>query len=83
MPFGRAGSTPVSGIFPNPSPQIMPEVKDILIGIAKDQNHSILETVFGFIKEKLPGGTEGIVDSLIAGEIHDLGDLASGGLPGG
>ncbi|MDB4500832.1 hypothetical protein N9224_01495 [Akkermansiaceae bacterium] len=58
----------------------MPEVKGILIGITKDQIDSILETVFGFIKEKLPEGTEGIVDSLIAGEIHDLGDLASGGL---
>lgn len=82
MPFGRAGSTPVSGIFPQLLPKIMPELQDKLIGlgIAEEQIDSIPETVLGFIKEKLPEGTEGIVDSLIAGETPDLGDIVGSGL---
>lgn len=60
----------------------MQELNDKLIGlgIAEDQIDSILETVFESIKEKLPEGTEEILNSLIAGETPDIGDLSSGGL---
>ncbi|MGJ8695952.1 MAG: hypothetical protein ACSHYF_06515 [Verrucomicrobiaceae bacterium] len=55
----------------------MEELKQKLagLGIAEDQIDSIIETVFGFIKDKLPDGMEGIADSLMKGETPDLGDV--------
>jgi len=48
------------------------------IGIAEDQIDSVIETVFDFIKEKLPEGMEGIADSLMNGETTNLGSIGSG-----
>ncbi|MDA7536721.1 hypothetical protein N8568_00765 [bacterium] len=45
------------------------------LGIAEDQVDGAIETVFGFIKEKLPDGMEGIADSLMNGETPNMGDL--------
>lgn len=60
----------------------MQELKDKLtaLGIAEDQIDGVIETVFGFIKDKLPDGMEGIAESLMNGETPDLGDIAGGGL---
>ena len=44
----------------------MDELKEKLagLGIPTDQIENVIETVFGFIKDKLPDGMGGIVDSL-------------------
>jgi len=59
----------------------MDELKEKLaaLGLPAEQIDSVLETVLGFVKEKLPDGMEGMVDSLIAGETPDLGDLGDVG----
>ncbi len=53
----------------------MDELKEKLaaLGLPAEQIDSVLETVFGFIKDKLPDGMEDMVESLINGETPDIG----------
>ncbi len=55
----------------------MDELKEKLaaLGLPTEQIDSVLETVLGYLKDQLPEGMSGIVDSLIAGEAPDLGEL--------
>ena len=58
----------------------MEELKEKLaaLGIEEEKIESIIETVFGFVKDKLPDGMEGIADSLMNGETPDLSSLGGG-----
>lgn len=53
----------------------MDELKERLanFGIEADKIDGTIETVLGFIKEKLPPGMESIVDSLMKGDAPDIG----------
>lgn len=58
----------------------MEELKEKLIGlgIAEEQIEGVIDTVLGFLRDKLPAGMQGIVDSIKNGEtpgLDDLGDL--------
>ncbi len=59
----------------------MDELKEKLaaLGLPTEQVEGVMETVLGFLKDKMPEGMEGIVDSLMAGETPDLGDLGGAG----
>lgn len=59
----------------------MEELKEKLasLGIEEEKLDGIVETVVGFLKEKLPPGMEGIVDSIANGETPDLDDLGGVG----
>lgn len=48
----------------------MDEIKEKLagLGISEEQIDGVLETVFGFVKEKLPDSMGGMVDSIMNGE---------------
>ena len=72
---------PLFPVFIKPQKiKTMEELKEKLagLGIAEEQIDSVIETVFGFIKDKLPDGMEGIADSLMNGETPDMGDLGGG-----
>ncbi len=51
----------------------MDELKEKLaaLGISTDQIDGVLETVLGFVKEKLPDSMGGMVDSIMNGEDVD------------
>jgi len=51
----------------------MDELKEKLaaLGISTDQIDGVLETVLGFVKEKLPDSMGGMVDSIMNGEDID------------
>lgn len=53
----------------------MDELKKKLaaLGIEADQIDGVIETVLEFIKDKLPDGMEGMFDSVIKGEVPDIG----------
>ena len=53
----------------------MDELKGKLadLGIEADQIDGVIETVLEFIKNKLPDGLEGMFDSVIKGEIPEIG----------
>ncbi|MDF1713634.1 MAG: hypothetical protein P1U90_15455 [Akkermansiaceae bacterium] len=53
----------------------MDELKEKLadLGIEADQIDGVIETVLEFIKNKLPDGLEGMFDSVIKGEIPEIG----------
>jgi len=61
----------------------MNELKEKLMSLGLDENKAdeVIQAVAEFVKSKLPGEYQGAVDSLLAGEIPDLGSL--GGLLGG
>ncbi len=46
-------------------------------GISQEQAKTAVDTVIGFIKDKLPAGMQGQVDSLLSGN-SSLGDMAGG-----
>lgn len=75
MPFWRAGSTPVPGTITLKT-KTMEELKERLaaLGIGDDKIDGVIETVLGFVKDKLPDGMEGMFDSVLKGEVPDLGD---------
>ncbi len=56
-------------------------------GIGEDKAQKAVETVVGFLKERLPGGVGGQLDSIVGGQGGGggLGDIASGlgGMMGG
>lgn len=53
----------------------MDELKEKLaaLGIGEDQVDGVIETVLGFIKDKMPDGMEGMLDSVLKGEMPDVG----------
>jgi hypothetical protein len=54
-------------------------------GMSAEQVKPVVDSVLGFLKEKLPGGLGGHIDSLLGGGGANLGDVAKnlGGLFGG
>ncbi len=48
----------------------MDELKEKLaaLGLESDKIEGVIETVLGFVKDKLPDGMEGMLDNLISGE---------------
>jgi len=61
----------------------MNELKEKLVslGLDEDKAEEVIQAVAEFVKSKLPSEYHGAVDSLLAGEVPDLG--AFGGLLGG
>lgn len=61
--------------------------KLIQLGVDEDKIDSVIATVLGFVKDKLPDNISGLVDGVISGEggMPDLGDALGkvGGLFGG
>lgn len=53
----------------------MDELKEKLsaLGIDEDKVDGVIEAVVGFIKDKVPDGMEGILDSVMKGEMPDVG----------
>lgn len=53
-------------------------------GINQDQAKKAIETVLGFLKDKLPAPVAGQIDGLLKGDASGLGDVAGkvGGLFG-
>ncbi len=53
----------------------MDELKEKLaaLGIESDQIDGVIETVMGFVKDKMPDGMESMVDSVMNGEMPDIG----------
>ncbi len=53
----------------------MDELKEKLaaLGIGDDQIDGVIETVVDFVKDKLPDGMEGMLDSVLKGEMPDVG----------
>jgi hypothetical protein len=49
-------------------------------GLPEDKAASAVETVVGFLKEKLPGPVASQIDSLMSGESGGMADKLSGGL---
>lgn len=47
-------------------------------GISEQQAQQAVDTVLGYLKQKLPGPLASQLDSLIAGGGPNLGDLAGG-----
>lgn len=47
-------------------------------GISEQQAQTAVETVVGFLKDKLPGPLASQLDSVISGGGPNLGDLAGG-----
>ena len=54
-------------------------------GINQDQAKKAVETVLGYLKEKLPAPIAAQVDAVLKGDVSGLGDVAGqlGGLFGG
>ena len=53
----------------------MDELKEKLaaLGIGDDKMDDVVQTVLGFIKDKLPDGMEGMFDSVMKGEVPEIG----------
>jgi len=53
----------------------MDELKEKLsaLGIGDDKMDDVIQTVLGFIKDKLPDGMEGMFDSVMKGEVPEIG----------
>ncbi len=54
-------------------------------GLSEEQARSVVETVAGFIKDKLPEPIAGQIDSVLSGNMGDIADQAQsmlGGLGG-
>jgi hypothetical protein len=58
----------------------MNELKERLtaLGLSPEQVDGALKTVAEFVKSKLPGEYQGVVDSLLAGQTPDLSALGGG-----
>ena len=48
------------------------------VGISETQAKQAVETVLGFLKEKLPEPIAGQLDAALEGDLSGLGDLAGG-----
>ncbi|MEJ2306433.1 MAG: hypothetical protein P8Y30_02620 [candidate division WOR-3 bacterium] len=48
------------------------------VGIPEPQARQAVETVVGFLKEKLPEPIAGQIDAALKGDVSGLGDLAGG-----
>ena len=48
------------------------------VGITEAQAKQAVETVLGFLKEKLPEPIAGQLDAVLDGDVSGLGDLAGG-----
>jgi hypothetical protein len=46
------------------------------VGINEEQARQAVETVLGFLKEKLPEPISGQLEAAVEGNLGDLGDLA-------
>lgn len=58
----------------------MEELKKLLmdkLGLDEATSQQAIDTVLGFVKEKLPDDVQGIVDAAANGEMPDTGDLLS------
>ena len=57
------------------SNKTMDELKEKLaaLGIGEDKMDDVIQTVLGFIKDKLPEGMEGMFDSVMKGEVPEIG----------
>jgi hypothetical protein len=53
----------------------MDELKEKLagLGIGDDKMDEVIQTVLGFVKDKLPDGMEGMFDSVMKGEVPEIG----------
>jgi hypothetical protein len=54
------------------------------VGISEAQAKEAIETVLGFVKDKLPAPLAGQIDAVLEGDLGDLGDVTGmlGGLFG-
>jgi hypothetical protein len=78
-----AGSSPVPGTTAlriSNITNIMDELKQRLaaLGLSPEQVDSALQTIAGFVKEKLPENYQPMVDDLLEGRTPDLSQLAGG-----
>ncbi len=48
------------------------------VGISEAQAKQAVETVLGFLKDKLPGPLAGQLDAILEGDMGGLDDLAGG-----
>lgn len=48
------------------------------VGISEAQAKQAVETVLGFLKDKLPEPIAGQLDAVLDGDVSGLGDLAGG-----
>ena len=48
------------------------------VGISETQAKQAVETVLGFLKDKLPEPIAGQLDAVLDGDVSGLGDLAGG-----
>ena len=55
----------------------MNELKQKLIdlGLSEEMSQQAIDTVLGYVKEKLPENMQGMVDSAAEGEMPDVGGL--------
>ncbi len=53
----------------------MDELKEKLaaLGIGDDKIDGVIETVVDFVKDKLPDGMDGMLDSVLNGDMPDVG----------
>jgi len=53
----------------------MDELKEKLagLGIETEKMDDVIQTVLGFVKDKLPDGMEGMFDSVLKGEVPEIG----------
>ncbi len=48
------------------------------LGLSDEQVDQILDTVAGFVKERVPQDCVGVIDDLLEGRTPDLGRIAGG-----
>jgi uncharacterized protein (DUF2267 family) len=48
------------------------------VGISEAQAKQAVDTVLGFLKDKLPGPIAGQIEAALEGDVGGLGDLAGG-----
>jgi len=56
----------------------MNELKQLLadkLGLSDEQSQQAIDTVLGYVKEKLPENAQGLVDAAAKGEMPDVGGL--------
>ena len=61
----------------------MKELEDKLaaLGLTPEQSHQAIQAVLDFVKAKVPGEYQSVLDQVVAGHMPDLGSL--GGIVGG
>lgn len=48
------------------------------LGLTEEQARGAIQTIAGFVKQKLPSDYQGIVDQILAGESPDLSKIGGG-----